>query len=789
MMIRSSSCKFQPIIVDAADLLLKCSGYLHDRYAAEREDEHYIETYYAIDNDIIKLYLEPESKTQYLSLFGEDANSDTTKSLTFLLGDFLFRSSVPLVRGHEKQKSRFLIIPPHDEELLRLLNAIHRNLTSASDAVHQALFDSLSDIFVQFDETNDAEALLDRLEQHVPELVELFNPHSGPRAALSRFALLADTVFQRIDTYLEDTFTFPLLDASANHDDRVIADELIDKWKKLLKKAAPRNKPEYAIFRDAEVLATIDHVNTNLSGMNKQVVLISGTNHLFEAAETYKPWGEDQYSFAEKYLRHPQAFLSHPNFFTLSDHDSTMKITSIESERPFVLSEWLSLFFPSALRPAIQQQTTVIHNFLRSIKRPKKTGFNTFFHLISNTSSNLNPEDLIDSWNDQVLSVAKMKYSGGLDLAGKRGATELAQCLIDLRGNSEWSVEYLREMIRKESITATSALYSMTAFLIGIWSKATRKVSKGIPVLRLDGEYRVIEEYCDRLVMILLANTEKSISKTDSEELYALNKAVESKDKDLYHAHLVHSLAFMVKGHWNASLTLAKIALAISDNLDASVRGVRRGREAAYLACIAARRSVSDRSSLETAYKYLDEAIRREEPGSPEDIRFKVERLMLDVRCYYFELFCEEKILDISNVTNTVQKLYCLFLDSKNEDNERVKLWVQRQILTHFFTLLFILRDANDIDIIVNKIDILACVSHYEDLIKRFGSHYHKPEDDPYATLVSNISIAIWSTDNNERISKKEIGLKYISDINPSSPYDSSRIELLKRCLNSLNID
>lgn len=785
---RSRYNSVRPIIAEASDLLLKCAGYLDDRYASETEDEYHFDTYYAIDNDVIALYLAPdELNTDYLAVFGEGPDSITTRLLAFLLGDFLFQSTEPLLHGHEKQKCRFLIIPPHDEELIRMLTAIHRNLSSVTDHVKPDTFQKLSDIFVDFEETHDDKTLLNKLRQHVPELVELFNPYKGPKSALSRFALLPDTVFQRIDTYDEDGFTFPLLDSVGDREDRILDDKLIARWRGYLMKSVPRKKPDYAIRGDAKVLATIEHVNSNLFNSRKQVVLITGSNHLFEAANNYRPWGDEKPSFAEKYLRHPQAFLSHPKFFFLSDIDAETSNSADDMKMPFQLIDWLTLFFPSVLRSAIQLQATVFRKFLRTLKDTEDRGFtNKVFNAMSNTGKDENPKSLINGWKEQVASVADMRYSGGLNFAEERGAVALAQKLIELRNNSAWSIEKLRGIIIKESIISISSLYAKTALLIGLWSQTARKAPKGIPALRFDGEYQVIEKYCSELVKILLDNIGKPISKKQLEELHLLNEEVEQIDPSLYHSHIVHSLAFMAKGHWNASLTLAKTALSISDSIESSVRGFLRGREAAYLACIAARRSVSNRSGLEIAYKYLDESLKRENEGCPEDIRFTAERLMLDARSYYFELFCESKILDIVTLTDTINKLYSLFNTVKNEKDERVRLWVQRQVLTHFFTLLLIVRDVQRIDNVIINFDINSCLLYYQDLLEKSDIHYHKPEDDPYAYLIYSISTAIWVPDPDKRTRKRDEAIKTLKKLKPFSPYDKKRLELLYRCICSL---
>lgn len=287
------------------------------------------------------------------------------------------------------------------------------------------------------------------------------------------------------------------------------------------------------------------------------------------------------------------------------------------------------------------------------------------------------------------------------------------------------------------------------------------------------------------IVRILLDNIGKEIPDSQLEELRSLNEKVETIDPNLYLAHVVHSLAFMAKGHWNASLTLAKTALTISDNLEPSIRGICRGREAAYLACIAVRRSSTDSSVLEKAYKYLAKSIERDNACCAEDIRFATERLMLDTRKYYFDLFLESKKLDISALTDTINKLSGLYDKTKDGKNVRVRLWVQRQVLTHFFTLLLIVRDMQSIDTIRDNFAITHYVLFFQKLLERSEEHHHKLEDDPYAHLISSLSIAIWGSDRAEQIAKRDAASKILKGLKPSSPYYKKRFELIKRCIDS----
>lgn len=768
-----------PNIKKAAELYLKCAGFLNDQDDAMRNDHRYRYTYYAIDTDVITLYIEPLKKTGYLDIFIEDQNSPTSKSLAFLLGDFLIASSEPLVEGHGKQSCRFLVIPPHDEELLRLLTAIHRQLNDIPMAVSETAFRTLSDAFMQYDEDQDEDTLLNTLKTNVSDLVELFNPYLGPKAALGRFAKLAENTFQGIETYREGNFSFqPIYDDR----DRAAANELIGRWKVRLKEAAPSNKPLYALERDAVVLATIEYVNKDLHDDKKQIVLITGSNSLFIAAGKYVPtWHPDnqnKQSFADLYLRHPQAFMAHSKFFPY--------FHEFEKE-PFKLFDWLNLFFPGGWPVELQSKGIIDRQFLRSIQAEGSPKYNGVIHALDDVKES--PiAGLINTWRAKVASLAESRYSKGLEKAEERGAADLAEKLRQLRETREWTVEGLRRLMFAVSLEATSALFSKTVW-VGLWSQITRLQSKGVPVLRFDyPEFGQIDEYCNRVVKLQLESVNKKISTEKLRELYAFSKKVEDEDQSFYHAHIVHALAFATKGHWYAALTLAKMAMAIADNIHnikTEVRGREkiRGREAAYIACIATRRSARDRSALRTAADYIDEAIKRENPDSlAEDIRFTEERLGLDTRKYYFDFFCDSKRPDDHVLLSVIENLFRLAHLVAAEANQLIRMWVYRQMFTNLFSLLLITRKLGIVGRLSHPNDIIKFLQIFESVINNVAVHSHKQEDEPYTHLIFHVAMAAWGSSSEKKKAHIEDALIALNKWDAFyMPYDAKRIEFLKQ--------
>ncbi|MGD1046994.1 MAG: hypothetical protein ABR936_16955 [Bacteroidota bacterium] len=770
-------------IEKAADLLLKCSGYLDDIEASKRDADNEIEIYYAIDTDVITLYLEPEKNAEYTDVFGEGSASKSVKALTFLLADFLVASTEPLLPLKNNHKCRFLIIPPHDVELLGILNAIRsrflREANKLNDTIDDGKFKELSTIFEKYEQSKDFKYLTDALSNCVPDLVDLYIPYRGAKAALMRFDQLPITTFQRIDTYFEseNNFAFPLLDPINNIKDRMVFNELRNKWVVRLEKHKRKINPsETSIKDDAEVLATIQYVNDALSKINKKIVLITGSPYLFDAVDDNDQFENIDTSFSELYLRHPQAFLANPDFFSYFELQKSS----------FKLVSWLSLFFPKGLQPAIQTQGAEQRAFLRNIKKGKNKNIFTLIDFLVSPDRATQPiESLLDFWHKKVNAVAETKYLKGLELADERGASELAIKLIEIRKkNDQWSVTNLQEFISKESTKLISVLFNKTAW-IGLWSKAPRVQFKGVPELRLDDKFREFADYLGKVIQLQLLDIGGIDLLTEYrnqfEEVIRLSTEVERKDPTLYHTHIIHALAFAVKGHWDSTLTLAKIAISISDDLWKNEGEFRRGREAAYLACIALRRSAKDLTGLQKAEKYLNLAYERENKDAKSDIRFSSERCAIDTRKIYFKIFCENENRKNELVDTTMIELYNIIENSKDEENERIRMWVQRQSITNLFSLLVIAYEKWS-EAILTKDKIQNTLDLFHIVLQKIDKHKHKPEDDPYPHLIYHIANYIWGPDTESQKNSKEIALLHLSKPKFYMPYDAKRWEFLKQC-------
>ena len=624
-------CDATSMIKNAAALLLKCAGFLDDLAAASRRDDSSYRTYYAVDVDTILLYLRPDLKSDYMDVFGEGADADTALALTFLLGGFLFKGTAPLSPGHEKQRNRFLIIPPHDQELLMTLEAMHRDVLASAGNVGSREFTGLTEAFVRYEADRNEQALLTALRQRFSDLAELFDPYRGPKAGLARFASLNMTTFRRVDAYYEDGFAFDCLNPVAKAEDRRPWVQLTREWERRLTRHADERKPPYAIRNDAQVLAAIEHTNRDLQRRRMKLVLVTGSDYVLQAAREYTSRSEYGQTFAEMYLRHPQAFLAHEDFFP--------------GPRTFGLINWLSLLLPFALLPTGTSQMEVDRDALHRIMRGDYRSIARVIDSFARVGRDF--RQILEEWQSQLTERANARFTKGLGFAADRGATRLAEELKRLR-KSDWSVDKLRELLLRQALASTSTLYSLTVW-IGLWSESPRVKAEGIPELRFDGRFQTLTQYCEKVISLQRVSDEVSL-KDLGDLLRQYHSEVEEVDPSLYIVHVIHALAFVVKGQCHATLSLATLAMKICDNMPPDIlpdeRGLFKGREAAYLACIAARRFASNRYWLQRAEEYLDQACKRETAGAPEDIRFTAERLTLRARSYYFDVFCENRALD-----------------------------------------------------------------------------------------------------------------------------------------------
>jgi hypothetical protein len=754
--------------------------------------------YFAVDVDVIDMYLNPKLNASYGEIFGRE--SQTGQLVARLMGDSIFHSSL-LPRQYASSSSNILLlIPPHDQELLYRLWAIAKNIGAGASSVSEDTFRVLDSIYEQYkrdragstaDLPGAVNSLLKRLIEHVPQLVTLFDEGEGDAAALKRFSLIDPAGLLNIFNLRRENGEYFILRTEEAFRDEISS--LIKDWEARLTPYARGGQPRVNLANDARVLATIQHINMTLCAPKERLVLITGSRYLFNAMEAEgvpdltneeKDLRDD---FLSLYLRHPQWIMSSRNFFrTKQEEEATKAGTGVKGSRvgeaPLSLERLLELMAPL---DGGSMQSREQGDQIRA------KGF----------------AQVQESWNAEIRALAAVKYGSGLDKAKRVGAIKLATLISELQHAGTWSAFSFRMNLQKNVSQRTNTLCrdSSSLGLLDILAEPCRMM----PALCFDPEFDDFNSIYKQLLQKMLCSGSPGSSRNSSgsEELIAqVNKDDKGEDRDPYHVNILHAAAFAARGHWRQVLTLCDNAIQIANghleeartkSLNDKKPEYRRGREAAYLAAIARRRSARDTRDLDTAKAYLDLAVERKnvEDQSVLCLRFESEDLAISIRRMYLKYFsedlqlsdeekpgvCEEVKKNIETLKNIIDRAKAERSCAEGSSNERdMADWVLRQCYTNLFDLALILSDLEDRSIQAYGLHQLS--SEFRDSIM--------PDDesrDHHAWLVSRVVGVLFESNESiagvlGEISKKNDSLSM--DYNKPMPWEKNRIERYKKLIN-----
>jgi hypothetical protein len=748
---------------NAARLLLDVDGWLLD--CAFRETGGRL--YYAVDTDVINMFLSPRGLSRYADVF--ERRDENSILLAWLLANFLFLDSGPL-----SEQRPFLLISPHDEELQRIADALHRRLASLStyvdvemDGVVQSLRELVDKTGQSSDLLSSVDGLATWLGNEAAHLVEVFQQRrQGPEMELKRLADLARAgAFMPMDAVIvpESSCPLPRPDIVGNLTDACRFLTTKAEWRERLQKYKGAKKPGYAVDRDAEVLARMDWVNRELDGRVK-LVLITGSRDIFMAAADHPDGG-----YSARYLRHPRSFLGLRDAFAVARGDSE----SVKAD--LVVLEWLNLFFPDAVKLATDSQD-----------RRSQVNRKHLEHLIHFETDKLEPywremlerlrtvtkctslDDYVREWGRHVrtVAVARSIYPT-LFPKDSTAAESIAHLLfnkIHAMGGAEGK-EDLYEAVYCDSVQTLSQLYSAPAW-IGLWATKNSRLEgvKGIPALRFD-EDAAAQRYSDKL----LDSISVGGSMIDLVEVY---RELEQLDPTNYLAHVIHALAYAAKGHWYATSSLCRAAVAVRDCVPRGKRGIRLGREASYLAAVASRRTALNVRDLSDAAKWLDQARSRDEDRAP-DCRFDSEQLAIEATRYAFAYFCNGSEINAEAMYATCRRLLDLIGSvTREESDKRVKPWVLRQCLTNFYSTRILILDARLSDVFAVAEDEARSLFMFDEVTQGRRS-------DSLSRFVFKLSYALWGTSKPARLQYgKEVQAQHPP---PFMPFDDSRFQAMQR--------
>lgn len=715
--------------------------------------------YYAVDVDVVTMFIAPVEMASYAKVFAHD--DDEHELLARLLGDFIF------FRRRISQQAPLMLLPPHDEELLRMGNAIGRRLlnqielgTNQFQAIYKQVREASSD------KESYNKDLVRLLCERAPDLVRLLDEGEGPASEISRLVrLFQEDKLRNVERYQEhsEQWAFPILDGGSVETESNEYSKLKEAWLDRLNKSKPSNKPRYALEGDAEALARLEWINNKIESENRRLVLITGSEYIFAAAEGYQS-GE----FAKLYLRHPKAFLADASFF--------LKVSGVTdvTKPDFVLLDWLNLFFPDVIRefyPNTSTETLIDPKVLDAILGQKGGEFASVLALLRKADKEKKPlDECLKDWGEQVRSTAvAWNISPNLFSTDEGRAKKILDILFHGKPLPPElnEVEFMQALYNL-SLDSLDRLYSTPAW-IGLWSQkdAQFEYIKGIPYLDFDLDPKA-QEYCD-----VVFNQLRKMSKLNV-NLVAMYAELSREDSSNYLAHTVHALAYAAKGHWHAAITLCRVAIARSDQLSAIEKGSRKGREASYLASVATRRLMRQADDLKEAELFLAQAIDRDDKGR-HDVRFDSERLAIAVAKHHLIHYCKENIGGVPSLQAILSELREIikYSDDKvpsGDLSESCHNWVLRQVFTNLFNSLFILSEDNSKDIIVDENELL-----------KFESATEAERHDTLARFTFEMAYALWGRDAKKRGKYAKSAILFELPI--LLPYDKARQDSIRNAV------
>ena len=234
----------------SASLLARCAGCWLD----EHERAAGWKVYYAIDVDVIATYMAPARNPRFGAVLS--AERRPAELLARLLSDFVLRQ----VRGSAVPTdgcTSLFIIPPHDDELHRMLNAVHSKAHERKIAPGR--WTELAELVRGVESDPEIAATL---VAHAGDLLRLLDD-DGPHEELNRFGSLPRNRLLNLFRYRESSdgeeFSFPSppVDSSSPEFDDYV--DRYERWRNALQRvrteAVEQERP-YATRRDARVLAT-----------------------------------------------------------------------------------------------------------------------------------------------------------------------------------------------------------------------------------------------------------------------------------------------------------------------------------------------------------------------------------------------------------------------------------------------------------------------------------------------------------------------------------------------------
>ena len=728
----------------AANLMLRCDGYWRD----DHDRRLGIEIDYAIDVDVIALFSDPRAKSKYAKVFDSDEVDGTQSLLARMLGEFIL-TQLPGVDAKASDPGSLLILSPHDDELDRMILAIAERARTETSTVENLLLEFGNSV----DESrlDNVEALATEIIERAPEIVEKFAIAEGSHLEARRLASLPRGRLlnaARFSKYLkadargswkgDDSPLPPRGDIDSPERARFL--EMTSQWRERLSAQMTGRKPQYALRGDAIALATIQWANECFARhkVKRRLVLITGSEHLFNAAKAARVIGKD---FAPEFLRHPLAFAASHDFFAQSD----VALVEGAIDARLALLHWLNLFFPEVVRQEGDYGFSVDKAVLDQIASNEDPDFSRAVTLLRKSESKNTddlrafPDGMIRNWRSVIRSATiydELTRSESDPLS----SIDRFKALLSSHFSAGGSIAELANEIKQRTESSLSALLLNTSRLGVMQLRNAPKLMRGFPALRFDAPYEAAQSIADELTDAFLNQAALDV-RLDVARLYDELHKIDDAD---YHALVIHALAYAGTEHWFGARTLCLSAIGVSDRIPENERNFRLGREAAYLLAVAQRRLAESPDDLVLASNALSEARRRDPASTQEDIRFAAEELAQVAWRWQYAFYVKNDVLVIDFATY-FESIRSLLRRANREPLPAVKNWVTRQLTTNAIFVgllrLQIFPDTESTDSSREFLEILKARELSPDWVGTVGKGPHCDEVSDFAYWVAT---AVW---------------------------------------------
>ncbi len=629
----------------------------------------------------------------------------------------------------------------------------------------------------------DHQRVADWAIENAENLVMIFDGKSGPTLELARFANLPEDRLVNMESYVgpSQDRAFPLPNMANEMRDRE-ADfpVLVEKWQRSLKKYRSKSQTQFNLDQDAYVLATLQWVNQQLEAEKKKVVLITGTSSIWKAAnrDEHKICSNFHRNepFSKAYIRYPLAFLADSHFFFRESRSTP--------EPTFKLMDWLNLGFPGMFK-----YTGVLVADSREF--PDSDLIDGRRDLTDKERAQAQESDLqrdansiLTEWRTQVGAAATSRKINTEQKEWSDRATDLINWLCKQTG-AGWSVKQFRSDINRRAMDSLSALYSST-FWISLWARISRlpDQARGIPALRFEKQYTNAQIYCKQLIDVVRRD-EGSHRSNEAIDLQKIYEDIRKDDPTHYHCHVIHALAYAIKGHWYAAQTLCKVAIRIAKDIvehQSEEHPYIRGREAAYLLAIAERRMAREASDLESAENNLKQARDRENPNEPDDVRFKSEEFAQKTAKFNFRFFVDKDTAAVEELSlSFLDDGFALFSSLCSEPIEEIQDWVGQQLVTNLLDVGMAIYSVGPPQSLA-AVEVTRKVLEYIEGSARLRDTIAKDE---VANFLYTASLAIFSV--NSEVRKDENKRLVTLHFPKTRPYDRSRKDFFMKLASQAN--